>query len=71
MWFMDYSHHTYDTVLIGYLLNIFPDRPKQIFSLSDCQEVSFGFVELVCVILESPSKKKNFRINGVNTNYKY
>lgn len=58
MWFMNYTHYTYDTVLIGYLLNIFPDRPKQIFPLSDCQEVSFGFVELVCVILENPSKKK-------------
>lgn len=56
--------------MIGYLLNIFPDRPKQIFSFSDCQEISFGFVKLMCIILKNPNQKKKtkqlHRIKGAN-----
>lgn len=32
-------------------LNVFPDRPQQVFSFPDGQEVAFGFVEFMRVIL--------------------
>lgn len=36
----------------GYSLDVFPDRTKQVFPFPDSQEVAFGFVEFMRVILQ-------------------
>lgn len=40
----------------GYSLNVFPDRPQEILPFPDGQEVTFGFVEFMCVILSKKIK---------------
>lgn len=44
-----------------YSLNVFADRPQQIFSLPDGKEVGFGFVEFVSVVLGYSNKKQELR----------
>lgn len=42
-----------------HLLNVFPDGPKQVFSFPDGQEVAFGFVEFMRVILRKNTFSEN------------
>lgn len=46
-------------LITSHSLDVFPDGPQQVFSFSDGQEVAFGFVEFMCVILHGNAQNEN------------
>lgn len=46
-------------LITSHSLNVFPDGPQQIFPFPDGQEVAFGFVEFMRVILRGHAQNKN------------